>query len=1497
MAWMLVPLHLPLAALANPNGGTVVGGSASVTSSGPGQVTVTQSSNRAVVNWNAFSVEKGETTTFVQPSSRSAILNRVTGNGGVSRIDGNVNANGQVYLINRNGVVVGKTGRVSTGGGFTASTHDVANSEFMAGGDLNFSGNSSASVINHGKIRATDGDVTLIARQVENNGRITARRGTVNLAGGTEVLVKPSGSDASGQRVFIKSTSGSGAVVNNGSIRATAAELRAAGANEYALAVNNTGVIRATTVDKSGGRIVLKAEKGTGTSTVSSGNVQNSGKLIARAGSKAAPGKRGGSVVVTGENVKLTSTSLIDVSSSAPGGTGGTVNIGGGYQGKDPAIAHARTTTVEAGSLINANATAPGGKGGRIIVWSDEATSFHGGITARGAAADPGAQFPSGGGFAEVSSKGFLNFGGAVDMPGGTLLLDPDTLTLVAANVPSSLNNGGAFFYNPEPYTELEASFITGSLPLFNIVLTATNSITVNAPLTSTSTNYLTLQTTAPGGQITINAPISLNGNFTLNTPQLFLNAPITMNGAGVLSSTASLVEVGYTPTLAGRIQNAVDAVVEGGLINVAEGTFMENVRIFKGLTINGATTGTGTIVDANNAGTTVGGQFYGSVFYIVPAAAVNKNVTLNRLTIIRGIGSGQYRDGAGIYANSGTLRILNSTIAYNNTAGGAVALGGGILNEMGGSLFIQNSTIANNSSGYLGGGIYNAGILVVDSSTIAYNQSKWGGGIHSMAVALIKNSIIAYNTAGTGPDVNSSPQVTDGGNNLIGIVNGSNFSTGPLRGSAAAPVNPGIGTLGNYGGPTQTIPLLINSLAIDAGGAGMPVADQRGFVGTGMRNDIGAFEARTTGFTAPDYVVRTNADYDPVSGVPVANSLRAGLDLAEAPANITFAIPTGMVSGGVWTITAASQGFSVTRPVTIKGETQAQYLATLPGGYAWDGTPLIVVNGNATGSVFSVNPGAAKQVTLNSLNITGGTGTTVGVRRGGGIFLSSGLLEINDSVIRANSASSGTGGGIHADSGATATVSRSTISGNTATSGAGIYADTSTINLNFSTLFDNQAGYGGGIYLLTATANVTNSTLSGNQAVADGGGINAIAGSTVAVVNSTLAANRGDTGANIRTNSASTTVSLRNTIIANGQTFTGAPGVADITGDGVFIDNGFNLIQNAGSYAATFSAPGSTSILGVDPLLAPLGNYGGPTQTHALLPGSPALNTGDTSLTSATTDQRGTGFSRVVDGRADIGAFESRGFTYTVASGSGQTAMLTQAFAPLILTVSALDPGLTNLTGGKVTLVLPVGAGIASATYLPGGLTQTLSLVDGSSQATFALAANLIRGTYSASVEAAPATTFLLGNSAVSLTVTPGSGQGKNYGDAYLLPYGYTVTSVPGVDLAAVLAAYPLTGSLTREAGENAGAYRITLGSLNNVAGANPDYLIALNGTDVFFTINSIPITVTANAGQGKVYGSGPDSALTYSITSGGLVMGDSLTGSLSRAAGENAGIYAITQ
>jgi filamentous hemagglutinin family protein len=145
MGWVALPLEtLPL--MANPSGGTVTGGTANI-GGGPGNVTVNQSSQRAVINWRDFSIQQGETTTFVQPGSSSATLNRVTG-GQMSQLNGTLNANGKVYLINPQGVVIGKTGRVNPGSGFTASTLDVSDQEFLAGKGMTFKGSSKASVVN-----------------------------------------------------------------------------------------------------------------------------------------------------------------------------------------------------------------------------------------------------------------------------------------------------------------------------------------------------------------------------------------------------------------------------------------------------------------------------------------------------------------------------------------------------------------------------------------------------------------------------------------------------------------------------------------------------------------------------------------------------------------------------------------------------------------------------------------------------------------------------------------------------------------------------------------------------------------------------------------------------------------------------------------------------------------------------------------------------------------------------------------------------------------------------------------------------------------------------------------------------------------------------------------------------------------------------------------------------------------------------------------------------
>ncbi len=156
--------------LAGPDGPAVVGGSATVSGAGTSTVRVDQTSSRAIIDWRTFSIRAGETTTFVQPGSSSAVLNRVTGGLGPSEIYGTLNANGRVFLINRDGVLVGSTGVINTAG-FLATTHDIKNEDFMAGRyNFNIPGRPDASIVNQGRITASSGGfAALVAPGVRNS--------------------------------------------------------------------------------------------------------------------------------------------------------------------------------------------------------------------------------------------------------------------------------------------------------------------------------------------------------------------------------------------------------------------------------------------------------------------------------------------------------------------------------------------------------------------------------------------------------------------------------------------------------------------------------------------------------------------------------------------------------------------------------------------------------------------------------------------------------------------------------------------------------------------------------------------------------------------------------------------------------------------------------------------------------------------------------------------------------------------------------------------------------------------------------------------------------------------------------------------------------------------------------------------------------------------------------------------------------------------------------
>ncbi|PXW78110.1 filamentous hemagglutinin family protein, partial [Blastomonas natatoria] len=171
-------------AYANPSGGQVVGGQAVISGQGTGRMRIDQSSDRVIINWDDFSIDLGEGVEFRQPNARSVALNRVTGPE-ISRIMGDLTANGQIYIINGNGIVFGKDARVDVAG-LIATSADIGNDAFMAGGALRFGspGRAGARIVNHGTITVRDAGVAaFVAPQVANDGIITAHMGRIAFGG------------------------------------------------------------------------------------------------------------------------------------------------------------------------------------------------------------------------------------------------------------------------------------------------------------------------------------------------------------------------------------------------------------------------------------------------------------------------------------------------------------------------------------------------------------------------------------------------------------------------------------------------------------------------------------------------------------------------------------------------------------------------------------------------------------------------------------------------------------------------------------------------------------------------------------------------------------------------------------------------------------------------------------------------------------------------------------------------------------------------------------------------------------------------------------------------------------------------------------------------------------------------------------------------------------------------------------------------------------------
>lgn len=388
LSLMIAGATFSLQLQANPVGPNVVRGSATINQSVPGNLNITNSPG-AIINWQGFSIQQNEVTRFLQQNNQSAVLNRVIG-ADPSQIMGQLISNGQVLLINPNGILFGAGSMVDTAG-FLASTLDLSNADFLSGNYHFIAGDGAGDIRNEGIIRAGDnGNIILIAPNIKNSGVIETGGGQITLAAGEQLTI----TSLDDPRIRFQVQAPEHEVLNVGQLLT-----KGGAANLFGGTLTHSGEINANSVEVDDqGRIWLRAKADINLAEGSRLSANNAGgtageilietegtgvegdvSVVTHQGTIEAKGSRGGSITINSES--LFSAGDIDVSGEA---VGGDVSITlekrllateGDSVTADAATGVAGTIHVKAGESIYSSASysAQGGSGGgRVVITAPE---------------------------------------------------------------------------------------------------------------------------------------------------------------------------------------------------------------------------------------------------------------------------------------------------------------------------------------------------------------------------------------------------------------------------------------------------------------------------------------------------------------------------------------------------------------------------------------------------------------------------------------------------------------------------------------------------------------------------------------------------------------------------------------------------------------------------------------------------------------------------------------------------------------------------------------------------------------------------------------------------------------------------------------------------------------------------------------------------------------------------------------------------------------------
>ena len=610
---LVAGLFLAPPAQAGPSGGQVSTGAGTISQAGY-RTTIDQTSQNLSINWQGFSIGANETVRFNQPSASSVVLNRIIGQD-PSQIVGGLSANGQVFVVNPNGVLFGATAQVNVGA-LVASTLGLSDANLLAGNyHFESAGGAAGRVLNQGTLTAAPGGyIALLAPDVRNDGQIAVSQGAALLGAGDQLTLHLANGSLLGYRIDQGSLNA--LVANHQAIRADGGQvfLSAQAADAVSTAVvNNAGVIEAKGITTRGGTIRLEADVISQTGTLDvSGNAAQAGGAIALqaraildAGTTLANGQDGGSIALaardaivqsasstlqangarTGGRVSLDGGNSLFSSAAvqARGGQGGSIDvlgqrvvlaaatvdasgtqqggvirIGGDWHGANAKLANAQTTLVNGASSVKAD----GGQG-QVVVWSDQKTEDYGRISANH------------GGSIEVSSKGNLTHAGQADTgPGGSLLLDP-------ANIIIDNSLGPAAFSLIDPHPVAGNGFGTATT-----VLSGNGNVVVNVGGDSLMANgagavylfnsmtgaLLSTLTGSHAGDAVGNGSVTAlrNGNFVVTSSQWNSKAGAVTWGSGTQGVSGVVSD---SNSLVGSTAN--DQVGSGGITQLSNGNYV----------------------------------------------------------------------------------------------------------------------------------------------------------------------------------------------------------------------------------------------------------------------------------------------------------------------------------------------------------------------------------------------------------------------------------------------------------------------------------------------------------------------------------------------------------------------------------------------------------------------------------------------------------------------------------------------------------------------------------------------------------------------------------------------------------------------------------------------------------------------------------------------------------------------------------------------------------